>query len=240
MRRFFCALALLVACVRPAAAEDVTIAVASNFLSTAERLVEVFEAASGHDATIAHGSTGQIYAQIVSGAPFDVFLAADAQRPALLRQDGLAEMTRTYALGKLVLVSRIPVTEDSISEAFAGQNVALADPIVAPYGLASTSAMERLRLDTATFQPILVANVAQVATVFATGNADFAFIAEALLPRLAADHVLPLAGKHPPIRQDAALLVRAADNPAAMAFWTFLETEEARSIIGAAGYDLPE
>ena len=221
MRGFFCALALLVACLRPAAAEDVTIAVASNFLSTAERLVEVFEAASGHDATI-------------------VFLAADAQRPALLRQDGLADTTRTYALGKLVLVSRIPVTEDSISEAFAGQNVALADPIVAPYGLASTSAMERLRLDTATFQPILVANVAQVATVFATGNADFAFIAEALLPRLAADHVLPLAGKHPPIRQDAALLVRAADNPAAMAFWTFLETEEARSIIGAAGYDLPE
>lgn len=223
-----------------AVAGEVTVAVASNFLTTAEEIAQRFGAGTGHQVVLSHGSTGQIYSQIDAGAPFDIFLAADHARPAALKASGKAREVRTYALGRLVLVSNVPVDRDTAPEAFAGRTAALADPTVAPYGLAATAAMEKLRLDTATFRPVLVTNVGQVATVFATGNADFAFLSAAQLPLLNPPHVLELDGLYPPIVQDAALLVRADGNEAAQAFWTWLLSDEGRALIGASGYDLPK
>ena len=91
-----------------AAADDLTVAVASNFSRTATELAARFTARSGVAVRISSGSTGKLYAQIVNGAPFDVLLAADAERPARLEASGLAEpATRfTYATGRLVLWSR--------------------------------------------------------------------------------------------------------------------------------------
>lgn len=221
-----------------AAAGEVTVAVASNFTLTAERLVEDFEEETGHEVSLAHGATGQIYAQIVNGAPFDVFLAADVRRPFLLG-DKAAEL-RSYALGRLALISRQPIDLEAPAEDFAGKRVALADPTVAPYGQAATRAMERLRLDTATFQPVLLSNVGQVAAVFQTGNADIAFVAVSLVDLINPPFVQSLDGYYPEIRQDAALLARAADNPAARAFWAYLFSEDARLIIAGAGYGVPE
>ena len=157
-----------------AAAEEAIVAVAANFLTTAERLADRYEAESGHEITITHGATGQIYAQIRNGAPFDVFLAADSQRPALLEQKGRTIERMTYALGQLVLISQNAVSLVDPAADFAGRTVALADPTVAPYGLAATSAMENLRLDTANFRTVLVSDVGQVASLFATGNAEIA------------------------------------------------------------------
>ncbi len=221
-------------------ADEVTVAVAANFLPTAEVIAESFEAETEHTVVLTHGSTGQLYAQIVSGAPIDLFLSADHIRPSALRRDGLATAAKTYAYGRLVLISRAVVTPDNAAEAFAGQRVGLADPIVAPYGLAATSAMERLKLDTATFQPLLVSNVGQVATLFATGNADLAFVSASLLPRLDAPFILPLEGRHRLIRQDAALLDRADGNEAATAFWAYLFSDRARVLIEAGGHGAPE
>ena len=223
----------------PATAGEITVAVAANFLPLAEELVEGFSDATGHDVVLTHGSTGQIFAQIENGAPFDIFLAADALRPARLAESGRAVRTRTYALGRLLLVTRDPVTAETVAEAMAGEVVALADPLVAPYGLAATAAMERLRLDTATFQPVLVANVGQVATVFRTGNAAFAFVAASLLPKLDGAAVLDLDGLHPPIRQDAAFLQQAEGDEAAEAFWAYLFSDAAQSVIAASGFDRP-
>lgn len=223
----------------PARAADVTVAVASNFLSTAEKLVAAYAEDTDIDVVLTHGSTGQIFAQISAGAPFDIFLSADAARPARLLSEGRVDEVRTYAFGRLMLVSNEPITEDTVAEQFAGQTIALADPTVAPYGLAATAAMERLGLDTATFQPILVANVGQVATIFATGNADYAFVAASLLPRLQPEHVFDLEGFYPPIQQDAARVAPAGSNPAADAFWDFLFSASAQSIISDAGYNLP-
>ena len=223
----------------PAHAADVTLAVASNFLSTAEALVDAYSSDTGRDVVISHGSTGQIYAQIRNGAPFDIFLSADALRPERLLEEGRASEVATYSFGRLVLVSRDPVTPETINDQVAGEAVALADPIVAPYGLAATSAMERLRLDTAKFQPILVTNVGQVATIFATGNADFAFVAASQLPRLEGAEVFDLDGLHPPIRQDAARIKPPGESPEVDAFWDFLFSEDARAIIAEAGYALP-
>ena len=223
----------------PANAGQVTVAVAANFLPVAEEIASDFTEATGHEVVLSHGSTGQIYAQIENGAPFDIFLAADDLRPARLAESGRAIRRQSYAFGRLVLVSRDPVTAETVAEAVAGKVVALADPLVAPYGLASTAAMERLRLDTATFQPVLVANVGQVATVFRTRNASFAFVAASLLPKLGDASVFDLDGLYPKIRQDAAFLARGEGDEAAEAFWSYLFSEPAQSVIAASGFDRP-
>jgi molybdate transport system substrate-binding protein len=218
------------------AAGEVTVAVASNFLLTAEKIAAAFEAETGHDVVLSNGSTGLLYAQIVNGAPYDVFLAADEERPRLLKEDGRALETRPYATGTLAILSRMPLSVENAGEAFAGKTVALADPTVAPYGRAATRAMEVLGLDTATFRPVMVANVGQVASIFGTGNADFAFVATAQLDRVDAPHVLLLDGIAPDIPQDAALL---SDDEAAQAFWAWLVRPETMALIAADGYRAP-
>ncbi len=219
-----------------AAAEEVTVAVAANFLTTAEKIAADFEAATGHRVVLSHGSTGQLYSQIEFGAPFDIFLSADQERPAALSASGKASRTATYALGQLVVASRVPLSRDTAAETFAGRTAALADPIVAPYGKAATRAMERLKLDTATFRPVLVANVGQVGAIFSTGNADIAFVARSQLPQLQAHYVLSLDGLVPDLPQDAAFLERAAGNVAAVAFWDWLFSDDTAAVIEAAGY----
>lgn len=228
-------------CLLPAlaTAQDVSVAVAANFLTTAKALAEAFEEESGHDVGVAHGATGQLYAQIQNGAPFDVFLSADAERPALLEADGKTLERRTYALGRLVLASRMPLTRETVADLLKDRTVALADPMVAPYGLAATRAMEGLRLDTATFRPVLLANVGQVATVFVTRNAEAAFVAESQVSALAPPETLDLDGLYDPIQQDAVLLTRAVDNMAARAFWSWMAGPDAQEIIRRSGYDLP-
>ncbi len=219
-----------------AVADEVTVAVASNFLLTAEKIASAFEAETGHDVVLSNGSTGLLFAQISNGAPFDVFLSADEERPARLEADGRALATRPYAIGGLALLSTDPVTVETAAEDFVGKTAALADPTVAPYGRAATSAMERLGLDTAAFRPVMVANVGQVASVFATGNAQIAFVAVAQLDRVSAPHVLRLDGIAPEIRQGAALL---SDDPAARAFFDWLARPETEALIAADGYQVP-
>lgn len=214
-------------------------AVASNFLGTAEKLAAAFSADTDHDVVISHGSTGQLFAQIDLGAPFDIYLAGDAERPAVLAQNGKAAETRTFAFGRLWLVSKDAITVETASGVLVDKTVALADPTVAPYGKAATRAMERLSLDTATFRPVLVTNVGQVASVFATGNADAAFVAEAQVADLNAPYALNLDGLVPELRHDGAFLAQSSDNAAAVAFWDWLTTKRAAQIIEAAGYRLP-
>ena len=101
-------LLLVVACA--AAADEALVAVATNFVFTAGELERAFEEASAHRITLTSGATGKLYAQVRSGAPYDVLLAADRERPALLEQEGLAVAgTRfSYAEGRLVLFSSQP------------------------------------------------------------------------------------------------------------------------------------
>ncbi len=230
------AFVLAICLAAPLHARDATVAVAANFLTTAQRLEAAFEAGSDHDITLAHGSTGRIYAQVAAGAPFDVFLAADADRPARLAREGLADAPVTYALGRLVLVTR-----EGSGTAVLGKRVALADPAVAPYGLAAEQALASLGVKAGTYTRLLADSVGQTASLFATGNAEAAFIAAALLPELprAAD-VTHMEGLHDPIRQDAVLLARGRGNPAATAFMAFLTSPEGRAIIAGSGFDLPQ
>ncbi len=212
------------------------VAVASNFLVTAEKIAAEFEAETGHDVVLSNGSTGLLFAQISNGAPFDVFLSADEDAPSRLVSAGRARETRAYAIGALALLSREPISVDTVAVDFAGKTAALADPTVAPYGRAATRTMEALGLDTAAFRPVMVANVGQVASIFVTGNADLAFVATSQLDRIDAPHILNLDGIAPEIRQNAALL--SAD-PAARAFWDWLGRDETAALIAADGYQVP-
>jgi molybdate transport system substrate-binding protein len=150
--------------------------------------------------------------------------------------EGLAREVRTYAIGQLVLVSRTELSLADARASFAGRTVALADPLVAPYGLVAVRAMERLGLDTGEFRTVVVSNVGQVANLFATGNADFAFVAASQLRDLDPPFSVSLGAVAPPVRQDAALL---ADEEAVSAFWQFLFSDEGRRIMRAFGFGLP-
>lgn len=230
-----------------AGAQDAVIASATNFTDTLSRLEAEFEAGSDYDIRIVSGSTGQLFAQIRQGAPFDVFLAADTDRPARLAKLELAvaESHFTYAEGRLALWSRRQDALAGIDETSLGEldfrRLAIANPDLAPYGRASVEVLQSLALQDR-FDDRLVRgqNIGQAFAMAATGNADLAFIAVAQLdhPRAPEGSAWRIPRElHSPIRQDGILLERARDNQAARAFVEFLQGEEARSIISAAGYE---
>ncbi len=105
-------------------AGEVTVAVASNFLSTAEKIAAAFTAETGHEVLLSNGSTGLLYVQIVNGAPYDIFLSADEERPARLLNEGRARDTRPYAIGAIALVSKFPVDPEDAQVACEGTTVA--------------------------------------------------------------------------------------------------------------------
>ncbi|MDJ0628280.1 MAG: molybdate ABC transporter substrate-binding protein [Rhodobacter sp.] len=229
-----------------AQAGQATVAVAANFLTTAERLAEAFTRETGHEVSLVHGSTGKLYAQIVSGAPFDLFLAADTARPERLEADGrVAPEGRTsYAEGRLALVLRGAGRQTSIDAYLAdpSRRLALADPAVAPYGLAAREVLLAVRGGNWAENVVLGESVGQALAFLATGNAPAGLVALPQAGDLRGDFtVIPVpAGRHAPIRQDAVLLRRGADNPAARGFFAFLGSEPARAIIRDAGFGVSE
>ncbi len=238
------ALLLLLAMAVPAFAGDVvTIAVASNFSSAAAELASRFTIATGIEVRLASGSTGKLYAQILNGAPYDLLLAADAERPALLERSGhaIAASRFTYATGALVLWSRD--TTDclaTLADPEAG-HVALANPATAPYGRAAREFLEYEGLWAAVSgRAVYGENIAQTLQFVATGNAVLGLIARAQLgseqlPSAACAWEVP-ADTHSSLDQQAVLLARAASNPGARRFHDFLRSPAAREIIRSHGY----
>ena len=231
----------------PAWAEGVQVAVAANFAQPMKKIAEAFEQATGHKAVLAFGSTGKFHAQIANGAPFDVFLAADAQTPARLEREGAAipGSRFTYAIGKLALWSAKPNFVDDRGEVLKSgpfNHIALAAPKLAPYGAAAVEVLEKLGLMDA-LRPKFVQgeNIAQAHQFVASGNAELGFVALSQVYRdgklMAGSGWIVPADFHTPIRQDAVILSRAGNNPAARSLAGFLKGEKARAIVRAHGYD---
>jgi len=221
-------------------ADTVNVAVAANFTAVAEDLAALFRAETGHEAVLSFGATGQLYAQITQGAPFDVFLAADDTRPAQAVRDGygVEGSTFTYAIGQLVLYSAALDLGDGPAVLAAGRfdKLAIADPATAPYGAAAIETLVALGLY-ASLAPKFVTGgtVTQTLQFIATGNAELGFVAASQV--LGKPQVWPVpAALHRPIRQDAVLLKSAAGDVAARAFLAFLGSPVARVRIAAAGY----
>ena len=230
-----------------ARADVVQVAVAANFTAPARALAEVFARTTGHEARLSFGATGAFYTQIKNGAPFDVLLAADNERPARLEKEGdtVAGSRFTYATGQLVLWSAKPGFVDDQGAVLKGGHfgkIAIANPKNAPYGAAAVEAMEKLGL-AATLQPKLVTgeSIGQTFNFIATGNAELGFVALAQVLeggklKSGSMWVVP-AQYHAPIIQDAVILKRAANNPAAKAWMELLKTPQSKALIRSYGYE---
>jgi len=230
-----------------AAGEDyVTIAVASNFGATAREIVARFEQDTDYEIRITTASTGKLYAQIINGAPFDLLLAADAERPRRLEASGIgvAGTRFTFARGTLVLWSR---TADDCRAALRsehGGRVAIANPETAPYGAAARSFLQQSGLwQVVRGRLVIGENIAQTLQFAASGNAELGFIARSQLqvpslPPASCSWPVP-DSMHDPIDQQAILLRRGAASAGANAFVEFLRGDTGRAIILRNGYSLP-
>ena len=230
-----------------AAADEIRVAVASNFATASEAIARRFEEVSDHRVTLVFGSTGKHYAQIVNGAPFEAFFAADAQRPRLLESEGLVVPSSrfTYAVGRLVLWSLEEDYVDSeglVLERGEFRHLAIANPRLAPYGRAAQEVLQSLGLRER-LQGSLVRgeNIGQTFQFVRSGNAEIGFVALSQL--MSPKENLEIGSKwvapetlHSPIYQQAVLL---KDTVAARAFLAFVKSEEARSIIRSFGYQTP-
>ena len=225
-------------------ADEALVAAAANFAEVLTEVERAFEANHPHRLSVAVGATGKLYAQIRHGAPFDVLLAADRERPMLLERDGLAVpgSRRTYAIGRLTLWSADPKRLEgdvrTLLAAGSFRRLAMANPDLAPYGAAAREVLAGFGLYAALRQKIVTAeNIGQAYAMVATGNAEIGFVAASGLRSTDAGSRWEVpADLHAPIRQDALLLARAEHNIAARAFLDFLWTDPARAIISRYGY----
>ena len=237
---------LLSAGITPANAGEIRVAVAANFASTLEEIAAAFEQKSGHRVVLAAGSTGKHYAQIVNGAPFDAFFAADAARPRLLDEAGIGvpDSRYSYALGRLVLWSPQPgFVDDAGTILFSGEfgRLAIANPRLAPYGAAAQTVLEKLGL-WEKLQDKLVRgeNINQTFQFVHSANAQLGFVAAS---QLAGTKFAAQGSRwevpdslHAPILQQAILLT---DSPVASQFVDFALSSAAGHIIVNNGYELP-
>jgi molybdate transport system substrate-binding protein len=224
--------------------ETVQLAVAANFTDVTQKIVPLFEQQTGHTIKVSFGSTGKLYAQIVHGAPFDVFLAADKVRPRRLEEEGqvVAGSRFTYARGRLVLWSAdAHLFKDGESFLRQGKfhRLAIANPLTAPYGAAAQQVLQQLGIWEAVSAKLVRGDsIAQTFQFTATGNAELGLLAASQVkawPQPGSIWSIP-EEFYQPISQQAVLLKRGAQNAAAQAFLQFLQGKKARTMIQDFGY----
>lgn len=230
---------------KTAPAATIRVAVASNFYPVAQKLVVEFERSTSYRVLLSAGSTGKHYAQIANGAPFDVFLAADQQRPEKLVAQGIGvpASRATFAIGRLALWSPASkTTEEAISSLNADfRRLAIANPKLAPYGRAAKQVLVKLGLNSAVeSRTVRGDNISQAFQFVASGNAELGFVAVSQL--LAAPvtvgqgiWLVPEAYYSPLVQQ--ALLIK--DSLAGQHFLRFLMSAAAQTIIRESGYQSP-
>jgi molybdate transport system substrate-binding protein len=232
-----------------AQADEVLVAVAANFAAPMQKIAAEFEKDAGHKVIVSLGSTGKLYAQIVNGAPYEVFLSADSETPRRLAQEGfgLDSSRFTYGLGKLVLWSPDASLVDADGEVLKRKRmkrIALANPKTSPYGAAAFSAMTQLGL-LESLRPHFVQgeNISQAYQFVSTSAAELGFVA---LSQVMVDGKL-ISGSlwrvpehfYAPIRQDALLLNKGKDRQAALAMLAYLKGPKAQAVMRGYGYTTP-
>jgi molybdate transport system substrate-binding protein len=228
-------------------ADEISVAVASNFAYTPRLLSADFEEQTGHKLRISSASTGKLYTQIEHGAPFDVFLSADEKRPELLVAENKAEPSSeyVYARGRIVLLSNLmPTTScQDVLTSTELKHLSIANPEIAPYGVAAKQVMEKLEL-WAGLQSRLVKgeNIAQTLQFVTSKNAQAGFVAESMLHMgveidSACIWDIPTV-MYSPIKQKMVILSKAKDNVATQEFFRYIKTPHAKEIIRSTGYDV--
>jgi molybdate transport system substrate-binding protein len=228
-----------------ALAAETQVAVAANFTEPAKEVAAAFKATTGHTAVMSFGSSGQFYAQMARGAPYEVFLSADADRPTKAEQEGLgvAGTRFTYAVGRLVLYSKTPGLVDGAGAVLSSgrfNKLSIADPAAAPYGLAAIQTMQKLGVYSAIKPKIVTGgSITQAYQFVETGAAELGFVAYSQVINVAGgSRWLVPATDHAPIDQQAILLYTGQNNVAAKAFLSFLKSPASVAIIKKYGYEV--
>jgi molybdate transport system substrate-binding protein len=246
---------LLVVCAlvasRPAAAQELSVAAASDLSSAMNELIAGYERTSGHKIRLSTGSSGNFFAQIQNGAPFDVFFSADADYPRQIEQAGLAEPGTLfiYAIGRIVLWVRNDSPLD-VSRGWAAladprvKKIAIANPLHAPYGRAAEAAMRAAGLyDRVKDRLVLGENISQAAQFVDSGNADIGVLALSL----AAGAPMKNHGRwwlvpensYPRLEQAAIVLRSSKHKDAARAFLAYVRSAEGTAILKQNGFVQP-
>lgn len=253
MKKLLLTLLLGLACSLNAQARELKIVVATNFQGTLQTLAKLFEEQTGHHLTISGVSAGPAYAQIVNGAPYDVWFSADVKNPETLDlKDGLAlpGSRFDYAVGVLVLWSAKPGFVDDKGEILKQdsrwRHIAVSNPDIAPYGFAGHQVLQKLGVleKFKTEQRIVQPNsVGQVYSQTASGAADLGFVALAQVIQkdgsIPGSHWLPPADTYKPIVQQALIVKSTQERALAEEFMAWIKGPEATRIIKAAGYTIP-
>jgi molybdate transport system substrate-binding protein len=230
----------------PAVAGDVRLGVAANFTHTTRELVKRFEEQTGYSVTASFGSTGKLYAQIINGAPYDIFMAADAHRPKLIEdeQAGVAGSRFTFARGQLAFWR--PDDDGSDPKTYLDrqtfQRLAIANPKTAPYGLAAKQVLVNLghwsRLEG---KVVRGESIAQTFQFVVSGNAQAGFVALSQIRNWDSSEghtwLVPQ-DYYQPIDQQAILLNAGEGRAGAEAWMDFLKSGDAVSIIQSHGYEI--
>jgi len=228
-----------------AAAKDgeIRVAVATNFIRTIEKLASRYEAETGSRLKLSAGATGMLYAQILNYAPYDLFLAADEKRPALLHEKELCETPFTYATGRVVLWSarkdlnqkenwRQVVSRDDIAR------IAIANPETAPYGEAALAAMRKTGLEQGLQNRLVYGqNVGQAFQYGQQGVVDLAFVAQSFaLSEHGRKGKTWLLSEALPVDQMGCILKDSPHKALASNFVAYLHTDRSKTLLSELGY----
>ena len=232
------------------AADEIKVAVASNFYPAMKEIVLQYESnqsqsSENHKIVLISGSSGKHFAQIINGAPFDIFFSADKVRPTLLEKKGMSESGSrfTYALGRLVLWSSLDGFVEKDERLYNNdlRFLAIANPKIAPYGVAAREALISINLwEDLQSKLVRGENIAQTFQFVNSGNAKLGFISYSQLMNPS----YPVVGSfwevpqslYKPIEQQVVLLKKSS---LAKDFLLFIGSDESLNIISKYGYDLP-
>lgn len=230
-----------------AMADELQVAAAANFTSALKRISTSFSQESGHKLMISYGSTGKLYAQIINGAPFEVFLSADQEYPKKIvnKKMGFNESIYTYAIGKLVLWSPKENVVDSRGELLTKMNykhLSISNPKLSPYGKAAQEVLEK-KLGWKKVEGLLVfgENINQAHQFINSGSAELGFVSLSQIivnGKIQGSYWVVPKQLYSPIKQDVVILEKGKNSQAAQDFLKFLKSDKAKAIIKEFGYDL--
>jgi len=245
---------VLVSCLlafRTADAQEIRVAAAADLKFALEELGAQFEKQAGIRINVSYGSSGNFFAQIQNGAPFDVLLSADIEYPRKLEAAGLAEpgTLYEYAVGRIVIWMPADARADLTKLGWKAllepgvERIAIANPEHAPYGRAAVAALHNAGVyDQIRRRLVYGENIAQAAQFVVSGSAQAGILALSLAssPRMRDGKRWEIpANMHPPIEQGAIILKNAKDKEGAHAFLAFVKSDAARKILESYGFTLP-
>jgi len=253
----FCMTVILLAgigCLAPGIAQagEITIAAASDLNFVFKELVAEFEKKTGNMVRLSLGSSGNFFAQLSNGAPFDLFFSADIGYPKKLEEAGLAEpgTLYRYAVGRIVVwvPKGSPIDVGALGmkalQHPSVKKIAIANPKHAPYGRAAVAAMEHFKVYEAVKDRLVLGeNISQTAQFVQTGGADIGIIAISLAVAPAVKEtglfweVPPEA--YPRLEQGAVIMRTAKDTKAARAFLDYVRNPEGRGVFARYGFLIP-